>query len=460
MDCKNYRPVSLTNVACKLLEYIVRFQLLDYLLGITSNDPLTAEALLSSEQHGFLPDRSTQTQLLDSTLLWTKALNNTNGRVDIIYTDLAKAFDSVSHKKLLFKMRRFGIGGNLIRWFQNFLSDRYQSVRVGNSVSVAKAVLSGVPQGTLLGPILFLIIINGVDSVVTPGTHIKLYADDAKIFREIKYRSDCDILQNDLNTVVQFLTDWQLKINIDKCSSLKLMRSRCSKNFAYDYNINGVTIKNSSCERDLGVYVSTHPIHGLAFSKHISITCAKARRMCFLINRFFTNRNPNFQMRLFNVYVRPILEYISPVWNPFLIKDIDALESVQRSFTKHLNGMQHFSYQKRLKLLNAEMLEIRRIRADLMEVYKVFHRLDCLRFDNFFQRSTRNVRHGHSENLLVQRTDKEVFKNFWSNRTIKIWNSLPTEVVLAESTAIFKKRLLKCNLTMFLKGSIRLELEN
>ena len=107
-DCKNYRPISLTNVACKLLEFIVRFQLIDYLLGIGHFEPLSVNPIISAEQHGFLPGRSTQTQLLDSVFLWSQALNIEHGRIDIIYTDLAKAFDSVSHKKLLFKLSKYG----------------------------------------------------------------------------------------------------------------------------------------------------------------------------------------------------------------------------------------------------------------------------------------------------------------------------------------------------------------
>ena len=287
---------------------------------------------------------------------------------------------------------------------------------------------------------------------------MNLYADDAKIFREIKNLEDCEILQSDLNAIISFLSNWQLKFNVEKCVSVKLMRSRGRRNYAYDYKINGVILKASSCEKDLGVYVSTHPIHGLSFSKHISTICSKARKTCYLIHHFFSTRNTSFKMRLFNTYVRPLLEYASTVWNPFLVKDIDLLENVQRSFTKRLCGMKNYSYKRRLQVLNSEPLEIRRIKADLIEVYKVFHQLDCLQFEKFFKLSSRVSRHGHLNNLQVQRFDKEIFKNFWSNRVVKIWNALPSEVVLSENIRIFKSRLLSINLNMYLKGSIRLEL--
>ena len=153
---------------------------------------------------------------------------------------------------------------------------------------------------------------------------MNLYADDAKIFREIKNLEDCEILQSDLNAIISFLSNWQLKFNVEKCVSVKLMRSRGRRNYAYDYKINGVILKASSCEKDLGVYVSTHPIHGLSFSKHISTICSKARKTCYLIHHFFSTRNTSFKMRLFNTYVRPLLEYASTVRNPFLVKDIDA----------------------------------------------------------------------------------------------------------------------------------------
>ena len=174
-DPNNYRPISLTCICCKVMESVVKEQTLTFLL---KNNKIT------KQQHGFLARHSTCTELLESTNEWLLKLNSRSS-VDVIYIDFRRAFDSVVHSKLLYKLHNIGIEGKLLCWIAEFLSGRSQSVIIGESVSNSVPVISGVPQGSVLGPLLFLVFINDLCDVFGPDIKIKLFADDAKIYMSI-----------------------------------------------------------------------------------------------------------------------------------------------------------------------------------------------------------------------------------------------------------------------------------
>ena len=213
-ECSSYRPVCLTSVVCRLLESVILKQLVEY---IHMND------LISSDQHGFLAGRSTCTNLISCLNDWTNLCNSCTN-FDIIYFDFARAFDTVSHRKLLLKLRKLGIGGSILRWLEVFLTGRVQHVRVGKSLSPPEPVLSGIPQGTILGPLLFLLYIDDLGGVLSEST-MKLYAGDSKVYRPSPGVSDCLKLAEDLLRIQEWLDEWQLQLNLSKCTVLNVGHS-------------------------------------------------------------------------------------------------------------------------------------------------------------------------------------------------------------------------------------------
>ena len=203
-DANNYRPVSLTAICGKLLEKIVRDNIVK---------SLESQGLIHKDQHGFRGGRSCCTQLLEVMEVWTRWFD-LGLPWDTIYTDFSKAFDSVPHQRLLNKIHAYGIRGKLLKWIESFLSDRKQRVVLGNQKSNWEPVTSGIPQGSVLGPILFTIFINDMPEVVE--SLMKLFADDAKIFKAIKSFKDISVIQEDINKLLKWSTKWQLPLNINK----------------------------------------------------------------------------------------------------------------------------------------------------------------------------------------------------------------------------------------------------
>ena len=172
--------------------------------------------------------RSTTLQMLVCNEEWTKLMDD-NERVDIIYLDFKKAFDSVSHKALLYKLSMYGLSGPVLLWIEAFLTDRRQRVFIGDSYSEWCKVESGVPQGSVLGPLLFLLYINDLPKVVKHSS-IKLFADDTKIYRKSTSLDDRELLQEDLNEISKWCNTWHLSLNLEKCVAVYLGRTNvCHK---------------------------------------------------------------------------------------------------------------------------------------------------------------------------------------------------------------------------------------
>ena len=183
---QNYRPVSLTSIICKTLESLVRDHIIEH---------MKLNNLFSEKQFGFISGRSTTLQLLHVLNIWTDILDQ-GGEIEAIYCDFMKAFDKVPHKRLIHK---YGIKGNVLGWIKAFLSNRTQCVNIGCATSNTALVTNGIPQGSVLGPILFVIYINDLPDIVDKDSHVFLFADDTKLFREINSPIDRIILQQDLS---------------------------------------------------------------------------------------------------------------------------------------------------------------------------------------------------------------------------------------------------------------------
>jgi len=310
-----------------------------------------------------------------STRLEPRSLNTVKQQ-DIAYIDFARVVDSVVHSKLLFKLRSYGITGNLYSWIAEFLSNRSQCTVVENKFSSIKSVDSGVIQGSCLGPVLFILFINDIDCITTNSSHCKLYADDLKLYSNY---SDCDpagSLQSTLNNLYQWSIKWQLNINFNKCHILHLG----AKNPMLDYYINGFKLSSERIVTDLGVQIDSN----MRFNNHINSICSKAYSRIRMLFRGFASCNPELLVKAYKVYVLPLLEYCTVIWSPWQIGLINAVENVQRYFTRRLFWPVERPYYERLAILDLELLEIRRLKLDLYYCFKIFNNLTCIDRTQYF----------------------------------------------------------------------------
>ena len=363
----NYRPIALTSVFCKLMERVIVSNMLDY---------CKKYKLITNQQHGFLSKRSTVTNLLYCLNDWTCAIMNRHS-VAVAYIDFQKAFDSVCHNKLLVRLASLGIAGNLLEWIKSFLSDRQQRTRVGSALSVPVNINSGVIQGSCIGPILFLLYINSLVKVIKEDVTCVLFADDVKLYTMLKANADIINLQEALDSIGHWSAKWQMPISIKKCSVIVYgNRSVCVPTC----QLYGVCVNYVNEVKDLGVVMDS----ALKFNAHIDGIVAKANSRAYLIRKCFVSRDPEIMTRAFNVYVRPLLEYASPVWSPQYSYQIDKVESVQRRFTKRLRGYSHLDYPSRLNALALTSLEKRRLVQDLVLTYKIIFGLLDIDSRKFF----------------------------------------------------------------------------
>ena len=402
---------------------------------------MESEALLSPSQAGFRPGLSTLTQL---TSAQAHIIDSINQRycVDGVYTDLSKAFDTISHAKLLSKLHAYGIQGSLLCWIKSFLSDRVQSVSINSVLSSEKQCASGVPQGSVLSPILFLIYINDLPDCIKHSS-VFLYADDAKFLKTINCLLDCILLQQDLDAVAAWCSTWQLTLNIAKCLYIRFGLALKSR---FEYKISGIALSSVDSINDLGIlFDSKH-----TFSSHCHKVAAKGfARVNMLLKCFYSN-DRNLQCKLFSTFVRPILEYNSPIWSPHYAKDIKAIERVQKHFTKNLKGLRNKSYKERLAILNLPTLECRRSFNDLVFLYKIIHGLSDIKLQSLFPPADRLntiILRRHPYQLYLPKPRSDLLKFSFRYRVIKMWNNLPEHICNASSISNFKQLTLPylCN---------------
>lgn len=420
-NVQNYRPISLLCGAEKVMEIIIRDQLVEFL---EDND------LINSDQFGFRNRRSTVAQLLLTVEEWTNALDNRKN-VDSVFLDIRKAFDSVSHSKMVQILESKGVSGPLLKWFQNYLSDRQQFVFLDDTESNCRAVKSGVPQGSTLGPILFLLYMDGLGANFQHLSK-KLFADDAKLYH-VFGRNDMVDIRPDLEATLNWTNTMQMEMAFEKCSVMHFG----FHNPQTPYSFGNHDLEVCLIVRDLGVFVSP----SLTFSEH----CAHISKVGFMkVNLIYSNfitRRWDFLVKMYIVFVRPGLEYASEVWSPLLIKDIELVERVQRRFTKRLPGLQTNSYEERLHVLGLETLQRRRTVRDLIMTYKIINGLIDLNVGDFFVFSHNQRTRGHPFKLIVPQARLNIRKNSFSNRVVNTWNSLPAEMVATNSLSDFKRRL-------------------
>ena len=428
---ENYRPISLTSVVCKIMESIIRDHIMDY---FTSNN------LFSDLQYGFIKGRSNTLQLLKVTDEWVNIIED-GGQVDVIYTDFEKAFDRVPHKRLLSKLYSYGIHDTIIKWIENFLSNRSQRVRVNDSLSDSKVVLGGIPQGSVLGPLLFIIYINDLPDVCNNLCSCFLFADDAKLYKHVKNLMDADTLNVCFNKVLEWSNRWLMKLNLEKCKVVSLNTKRNSRD-RYSYGLkqqNQITVPLSYEEsvKDLGVIVNSN----LDSGDHIHTKITIARKILGLIVRNFKYLSPGDFIQMYKCLVRSHLEFGNSVWQPWKIGYCRELESVQKQATRCIRQCSNMAYPDRLKYLKLPTLSYRRCRGDMIEVYKILNKLYDPIVAPSLDRNLFSQTRGNSYKLCMRQSRLNLHKYSFCNRVVPIWNALPEYVVQSASLNSFKNNL-------------------
>ena len=418
---ENDRPVSLTSVICKLLERLIKDHMVDFLVK---------HKLLNSSQHGFLKARSCLTNMLCFLEEITKWID-VGSPVDIIYLDFQKAFDKVPHQRLLLKLKAHGIGDSITDWIEQWLTDRRQQVVVDGDVSNWKSVLSGVSQGSVLGPILFLIYINDLDDSIT--SNVLKFADDTKLFRKVNTDGDKQHLQNDLDRLVKWSKKWQMLFNFGKCKCLHTGHRNLNVNYKMGDTVLGTTVK----EKDLGVTISAD----MKVSEQCGIAASKGNQILGLIRRNITYKGKKLIIPLYKAIVRPHLEYCIQAWRPYRKKDIDTLERIQRRAIKMIPELRDLSYEERLKECGLTTLETRRLRGDQIEVFKILNGYENIDRNMFFSLKKDSRTRGHEVKLVKDQCRLDIRKHSFSQRTINEWNKLSTDCVTASSLNMFKNKV-------------------
>ena len=319
----NYRPISLTSLVCKLAEHIICSAVMDY---------LDRESLLSPFQHGFRKKHSTQSQLI----YVMHSLHDAKVS-DVVSFDFRKAFDVVPHRRLLTKLAGFGLAPTLLRWVTCFLSGRSQRVRVGSSLSPPAAVASGVPQGSVIGPLLFLLYINDIPDCIGPGTHIALYADDTLLFRPIVCSADSVALQDDIDRIFAWSMKWLMPFNLSKCHSIRIKAAASPGSpSASEYTLALGSHRISSVDELL--YLGFVLTHNLKLRAQTVRLAGKARAALGVLVRNFSLCPRHLKLQLYCSLVRPVLEYAAAATGPSLVADIARLEMVQRRAVRFITG--------------------------------------------------------------------------------------------------------------------------
>ena len=422
----NYRPVSLTSIVCKVFECFVRDALYNHLI---SNN------LLSKDQFGFCQGRSCVTQLLATIHDWMLNLDN-KIPTDAVYLDFSKAFDSVPHGRLVHKLKAYGIRGKVLDWVEDFLLHRSQFVSINGSQSDMIHVSSGVPQGSVLGPTLFIYYINDLPSET--DRKVRIFADDSKIYSGVSTKEDSIKLQEGIDALVEWSKKWMMKFNADKCKVLHLGRN--NPQYTYTMKDGNVTkeLDTTICEKDLGVSVDSL----LTFDQHVNGATKKGRQMSGMIIRNITYKTPDIMLPLYKAYVRTQLEYANAVWHPYLKKHMHMIEKVQKNYTRRIYGMKGLSYPQRLKKLKLPSMEFRQLRGDMIEVFKYTHNIyDPLSTNGLLTLSSNNITRQHPYKLELKRANTVQFQNFFTNRVIQLWNGLPSDIVCADTVNSFKNKI-------------------
>lgn len=421
---ENYRPISLTSIPGKLLEHIIVHNIMSF---------AERNKIICKQQHGFRKKRSCVSQLLG--LIDELTHDREKGKqVDMLVMDFAKAFDKVSHTLLIHKLQHYGITGQINNWVQSFLTDRRQAVVVDGATSEFVPVKSGVPQGSVLGPCLFLLFINDLPKGLTSTA--RLFADDTACHKAICKAADQTDLQNDLNQLALWEEKWLMSFHPDKCEAMHF-----GKKLTAAYHLRDHTLHTTSEAKYLGVMVSTD----LNWGKHVSCVAKKANKTLGFLRRNLKISSISIKDRAFKALVRPQLEYACQVWDPHYNTDKMTLEKILRRAARWVvnRHRQTSSVDGMFDQLNWTPLEERRRKARLTTFYKYHHGevvIDTARAPPKLKPAY-DTRHSHDQQYAEKTWHRNYRKSSFFPRTVNEWNKLPHEAITSASVEGFSSMI-------------------
>lgn len=393
---------------------------------------LSNNKLIRNSQHGFMANRSCGTNLLVYLERASKAVDSGKS-LDMVYLDFAKAFDLVPKKRLIEKLKAHGYGGKLLSWIEAWLTDRKQRVVLNGKSSNWIPALSGVPQGSILGPLLFTIFINDLDEGIVADILLK-FADDTKVGKIITGPQDRVILQESLDQLCNWADTWGMRFNVDKCHILHMGRN----NPRYSYQMYGKDISVSTEERDIGVIVADN----LKAGKQCEKAARTATTALMQILKTFSYRDKKVLPQIYKQYVRPHLDFAVQAWAPWQHSDIEMLEKVQKKMVSNVMGLESANYEEKLTEIGLTTLADRRIRLDMIQTYKIIHGHDDVCREEWFKlvpqdraHMTRRAEGGLTLEATMSKT--EARRNFFSQRVVNHWNNIPLEVRAAKTVREF-----------------------
>ena len=413
-DVVNYRPIAIQSAIPKILEGIVA----DYIA-------LCSSSLIITEQHGFTNKKSTMTNLLIFENYIFKGFE-IGCQIDAVYTDFRKAFDKVVLRLLLRKLKALGFSNQIISWLTSFLTDRLLQVKFLSFLSKSYTALSGVPQGSHLGPILFLLFINDIgDHLTLP---FLLFADDLKLFYMIKSEFDCINLQRNLNV----LNDWCVKnclnLNYSKCKVISF--GKCKNKISFDYSIDNNILQRVSTVNDLGILFD----ESLSFTDHIEAICKDSMKLLgFIIRSTKDFTNIHTLKLLFVSLVRSKLEYLTVIWSPFYACHILRIERIQHKFLRVINyrlgySIDQLNYKDLMSSLNLLSLDNRRSQNYAIVLFKLLnYEINCTDILNEINIFVPNYITRYSPFFKINTSTRNYILNTPINRIMKIGNELPID---------------------------------
>ncbi|CAH1242244.1 Hypp6507 [Branchiostoma lanceolatum] len=414
---------------------------MEHIIASTMMSHFDTNDVLYDMQHGFRQGRSCETQLLS--LVDDLAANRNNGiQTDMVLMDFAKAFDKVPHCRLIHKLEHYCVRGKPLTWIQAFLTGRTQRVVLEGECSDSVPVSSGVPQGTVLRPILFLAYINDLPNHAAHAK-VRLFADDCILQTAVREPQDCVNLQHDIDNICSWEKTWLMQFNPSKCEVMSIPASKTP--ICYDYTLHDTIMNKVSKAKYLGLTISAN----LSWNCHVDNVSAKANRTLGMLRRSLRIASVEAKGRAYMALVRPSLEYASSVWDPHTADQVSRVEAVQRRAARYVcnNYKRTASVTAMISDLEWQPLSYRRKTARLTTMFKILHNTISVPHTSSLvpaARCSRRTNHAFKLQTIACKTN--YYRLSFFPRTIKEWNELEPSVAEAESLSQFKAELGRASL--------------
>ena len=381
----------------------------------------------------FRREKSTLTALFSAKHDWVKHLDQ-NKEICCIFFDFQKAFDTVPHRRLMEKLKQLNLHPSILTWLCSYLAMRQQSVVVNGTSSHSIPVISGVPQESILGPLLFLIYIDSISTLqLSESSNLSLYADDMLLYKTISLAADYVELQHDINQIYGWSATNSMTFNSSKCKCMLFSRKRNAN--CPPMNLNNHQLEQVQCYKYLGLLLSTD----IRWSHHIENICTKARKLLGLLYcQFANNTITQVMVKLYLSLIRPHFEYGAQVWHPHLIKDKNELESVQKFGLRICSRKWTASYQKLLDIFQLPSLEKPRLFLSLSTFFKIIHNLIYFLPNYCAFPLSSSFRCNHPHQYSIPFTHTNCYKHSFLPNSISLWNNLPLEAVNCTTLPTFK----------------------